>query len=171
MAGSELTDTLDEIKYSGQTGGKPKSRGRGKKTNKKKRQKRGTKKNRTKKNGTKKKKSKSSKKKTKKDCVKFKEGDIVYKPPMAIPGTDRFINGKVGTVVSISKNCKWYLVIFNTGRSGIGMYSPKFYKDIVIATDAHKIENPPNDEDPPLDAEGVEYAKKEFHRINDNRDV
>lgn len=166
MAGSELIDTLDEIKSSGQTGGKPKPKGRGKKTNKKKRQKRGTKKN-----GKKKKKSKSSKKKTKKDCVKFKEGDIVYQPPMAMTGTDRVANGKVGTVVSISKNCKWYLVIFNTGRGGIGMYSPKFYKDIVIATDAHKIEYPPNDEDPPLDAEGVEYAKKEFHRINDNRDV
>ena len=107
----------------------------------------------------------------KKDCVKFKEGDIVYKPPMVIPGMDNVSKGKAGTVVSISKNCKWYLGIFNTGRGGIGMYSPKIHKDVVIATDAHKIENPPNYEDPPLDAEGVEAAKKDFHKINDNRDV
>jgi len=145
-----------------------KSRGRRKKkTNKKRTNKNGINNNKS----SKKKANKNGKKKQKKDCVKFKEGDIVYKPPMAMTGTDRVANGKVGTVVSISKNCKWYLVIFNTGRGGIGMYSPKFYKDIVIATDAHKTENPSNDDDPPLDAEGIEDAKRDFHKINDNRDV
>lgn len=107
-------------------------------------------------------------KKRKKDCVKFKEGDMVYKPPMVIPGMDKISKGKVGTVVSISKNCKWCLVIFNTGRDGIGMYNSK--SDIVNATELHKTDHPPNNEDPPLDAKGVEDAKKDFHRINDNRD-
>ena len=124
--------------------------------------------------------SKSSKKKAnkngKKNCVKFKVGNIIYKPPMNlgydnVTGKDMFSKGKVGTVVSISKNCKWYLVIFNTGRGGIGMYSPKFHKGVVIATDVHKRDNPPNSEDPPLDSDGVEDARREFHKINDNRDV